>query len=231
MGSKRLIISEEQYNYLMNEMAYPASFNMEVFKSLPTFAARIRYCENRLERISAYGSSRVVYKIDDEKVLKLAKNNKGVAQNECEASDYYKKSIECFAKIYDYDDNFLWVEMQLAKKVKPSDFNRIVGVSFKTVCDFILYCYNSYCRNGKQRPISSESKKIFESEWFQEQLDNYSLFSYLSEYLGNYQPEMIGDLMRLSSWGIVTEDGEEKLVIIDFGLDDDVWNNYYAKRR
>ena len=42
---------------------------------------------------------------------------------------------------------------------------------------------------------------------------------------------MIGDLMRLSSWGIVTEDGEEKLVIIDFGLDDDVWNNYYAKRR
>ena len=179
MGNKRLIISEEQYNYLVSEMAYPATFNMDVFKSLPTFTKRIQYCESKLERISAYGSSRIVYKIDDEKVLKLAKNNKGVAQNECEASDYYKKSIECFAKIYDYDDNFLWVEMQLAKKVKPSDFNRIVGVSFKTVCDFILYCYNSYCRNGKQRPISSESKKYLKVNGFK---NNWTITHYFLIY-------------------------------------------------
>ena len=44
---------------------------MKVFKSLPSFAARVRYCNEKLQRISS-GSARIVYKIDDEKVLKLA---------------------------------------------------------------------------------------------------------------------------------------------------------------
>jgi hypothetical protein len=226
MGNRKLIISEEQYNYLMNEMAYPTSFNMDVFKNLPTFAKRIEYCQSRLQRLSS-GSSRIVYKVDNEKVLKLAKNRKGIAQNECEASDYYKKSIGCFAEVYEYDDNYLWIEMQFARKAKLSDFKRILGVDFKVVCDFIMDYWNSYSRSRWSRPISPESKKIFDSEWFQEQMENYSLFTYLAEYLGNYQPDIIGDLMRLSSWGVVTDNGEESLVIIDFGLDDNVYNEYY----
>lgn len=226
MGNRKLIISEEQYNYLMNEMAYPTSFNMDVFKNLSTFAKRIEYCQSRLQRLSS-GSSRIVYKVDNEKVLKLAKNRKGIAQNECEASDYYKKSIGCFAEVYEYDDNYLWIEMQLARKAKLSDFKRILGVDFKVVCDFITDYWNSYSRGRWPRTISPESKKIFDSEWFQEQMENYSLFTYLAEYLGNYQPDIIGDLMRLSSWGVVTDNGEESLVIIDFGLDDNVYNEYY----
>ena len=63
--------------------AYPASFNMEEFKNMKSFNQRIQYCEQNLQRISS-GSSRIVYRIDDEKVLKLAKNKKGLAQNEAE---------------------------------------------------------------------------------------------------------------------------------------------------
>ena len=43
---------------------YPASFSMEEFKKLTSFAKRIAYCEEHLQRISS-GSSRIVYKIDD----------------------------------------------------------------------------------------------------------------------------------------------------------------------
>jgi mRNA-degrading endonuclease RelE of RelBE toxin-antitoxin system len=60
---------------------YPTSWSIEEFKKLNSFNARIKYCNQHLTRISS-GSSRVVYKIDDEKVLKLAKNKKGLAQNE-----------------------------------------------------------------------------------------------------------------------------------------------------
>ena len=60
---------------IINEMAYPVSFNMDEFKMLKTFAARIKYCQAKLQRISS-GSSRIVYKIDNEKVLKLAKTVK-----------------------------------------------------------------------------------------------------------------------------------------------------------
>ena len=65
------------------EEAYPESFNMETFKSLRNHAERNRYAAEHLQKIAA-GSSRIVYKIDDEKVLKLAKNDKGIAQNETE---------------------------------------------------------------------------------------------------------------------------------------------------
>ena len=226
--AKKIIITEEQYNNLLNEMAYPVSFNMNIFKNLTSFKARIQYCQTHLQRLSS-GSSRIVYKIDDEKVLKLAKNRKGIAQNECEASDYYKKSIGCFAKVYEYDNNFLWVEMQLAKKAKISDFKRLLGVDFNTVCDWLKECKNRYTRFNLH--ISENSKEIFESEWFEEQLENYSLFTYLEEYISNYQPETIGDLMRISSWGIVKDNGEESIVIIDFGLDDNVWNDFYKPKK
>ena len=86
---KKIIVTEAQYMKIINEMAYPVSFNMDEFKMLKTFAARIKYCQARLQRISS-GSSRIVYKIDNEKVLKLAKNRKGIAQNEAEGGDYYK---------------------------------------------------------------------------------------------------------------------------------------------
>ena len=227
MGNKRLIVTEEQYNYLMNEMAYPTSFNMDEFKSLTSFNVRIQYCQTRLQRLSS-GSSRIVYKVDDEKVLKLAKNKKGLAQNEAEGGDYYKNSIDCFAKIYDVDDNYLWIEMQLARKAKLSDFKRILGVDFNVVCDWIKDCHNRYSR--MKMSISEKSQEIFDSEWFKEQLENYSLFSYLEEYLCNYQLNTIGDLTRLCSWGVVKDNGEESLVIIDSGLNDDVWNDYYKPK-
>ena len=211
---------------MLKEMAYPVSFDMNVFKSLPSFAARIKYCQEKLKRISS-GSSRIVYKIDDQKVLKLAKNKKGIAQNEAEAGDYYKNSIGCFAEIYDVDENYLWIEMQLARRVRVSDFKRLTGYDFDVMCQWIYNCRSRYSRNGS---YDKRYDQIFNSEQFEELLENYSIFADIQEYLCNYTLESVGDLTRLSSWGVVKDDnGEEKLVIIDSGLSDDVWQNYYCR--
>jgi hypothetical protein len=51
---------------------YPINFNMDEFKGLITFKDRITYCDNNLKKISS-GSGRIVYMIDDIKVLKLSK--------------------------------------------------------------------------------------------------------------------------------------------------------------
>ena len=224
---KKVIISEEQYKKIVQEMAYPSTFNMDEFKSLTTFAARIRYCETRLQRLSS-GSSRIVYKIDDEKVLKLAKNKKGIAQNQVEGGDYYKNSIGCFAEIYDVDDDFLWIEMQLARKAKLSDFKHLTGYDFDVMCQWIYNCRSRYSRGGYGYNKSYDN--IFNSEKFEEGLENYSIFADIQEYLCNYQLESIGDLVRLNSWGVVNDEyGQEKLVIIDSGLDDNVMSTYYRK--
>lgn len=222
---KKIILTNEQYNRLIQEMAYPVTFNMDEFKKLNSFAARVRYCQERLQRLSS-GSSRIVYKIDNEKVLKLAKNKKGIAQNENE-TDYYLQQIGCFAKIFDFDDvNYLWVEMQLARKAKASDFKRLTGYDFNVLCAWIDYCSEGYSRRRIYRNRNYD--ELFNSESFQENYD-YSIFYQLQDYLGNYQLESTGDLKRLSSWGVVTNNGQEELVLIDFGLTDNTYDEFYKR--
>jgi len=107
-------ILKSKIRKIIREMAYPTSFNMEEFKQIRSFSERVRYCENRLRRISS-GSGRIVYQIDDQKVLKLAKNQKGIAQNEVE-SDNFLQSYSIVARVFEGDDNDTFVEMELAKK-------------------------------------------------------------------------------------------------------------------
>lgn len=73
------------------EFAYPTSFNFVEFNNIGSFAGKKRYCDERLQKLSS-GSARIIYKVDEEKVLKLAKNAKGLAQNQEEARSY---AIEC----------------------------------------------------------------------------------------------------------------------------------------
>lgn len=226
---KNIIITEEQFKYLMQEMSYPTTFNMDEFKSLTSFQKRIEYCKQRLRRLGA-GTSRIVYEIDDEKVLKLAKNNKGIAQNQEEiklGTDYYTKSLGCFTEVYDYDDNSLFVEMEKAIPAKESDFERLTGYPFEMYCDFITRCAKNYSPNSKTKYYFINH--AYDDAYQQCINDEYSFIYNVMDYMSNYQLTSWGDLTRISSYGIVKRDGEDALVIIDFGLSGDVWNNFYKK--
>ena len=50
----------------------------------------------------------------------------------------------------------------------------------------------------------------------------YDIFNYIGNYDIQFQ-----DLLRLNSYGIVNRNGEEKIVIIDYGLTNKVYSNYY----
>lgn len=208
------------YNVLENMLGedYPSSFNMDEFKGLKSFAARIRYCEQHLRRISS-GSSRIVYMIDDDKVLKLAKNKKGLAQNEVEYeySQYYDIS-DITAKVFDVDPNMLWIEMELAKKLKKSDFKRITGFNWG---DFVKVMNNRSIdagnSNGYKMPIEPDLlEAMMEDEFI------YSMQTFIADY-----GIPVGDLIRPSSYGIVDRSGED-IVMIDYGLTSDVYNSYYS---
>ena len=66
-----LLIEKEIKEQPLKEMAYPANFNLQEFSKLPTFKARKQYCDERLPKLGQ-GSSRIAYKVDDEKALKIA---------------------------------------------------------------------------------------------------------------------------------------------------------------
>jgi hypothetical protein len=196
---------------------YPSTFDMEHFKTLSKFAERVRYCDQHLKKISS-GSARIVYLVDDKMVLKLAKNQKGIAQCETEiqwGGDSYFGEILARTIMYHPDD--LWVEMELARKVKKSDFQRLEDINFD---EFGKYLKNFELENNGKKPfygITDAHKEILNENQFTQSICEFMLNT----------DSPAGDLMRLNSYGLVTRNGEEIIVIIDFGLTNDIYNEYY----
>lgn len=228
---KNIIISENQLKFIIKEMAYPQTFNMDEFKSIRSFKDRIEYCKQRLRRLGA-GTSRIVFEIDNEKVLKLAKNSKGIGQNQEEirmGNDMYASN--CFAEVYDYDNTGTFLEMERARPAKESDFERLVGFPFDMYCDFITRCALNYLGNRNKNPwirvnhAYDDAYNNLIDEWDSD-LFIYNVF----EYMQNFQLITWGDLTRISSYGVVNRNGQEEMVIIDFGFTEDVYNNYYRKK-
>lgn len=196
----------DEDNKLMEE--YPASFNMEEFKALTSFKDRLNYCNNNLKRIAS-GSSRTVYKIDDTKVLKLAKNKKGLAQNETEidlgSQSYYSNII---AQIFEYEENGLWVEMELAEKINIGKFRMITKFDISDIAKYLINFQDS--NNGKgekyhlQQPLL---QRLHDDEFVQS----------LSDFVAGTDA-LAGDMGKLDSYGLVNRGGEQNIVLIDFGL-------------
>lgn len=216
-----LLLTENE----VEEMAYPAAFSMDVFKSLNSFQKRIEYCKSKLGDSLGTGSSRKVFPIDNEKVLKLAINKKGVAQNEAEC-DWFLQRLGLCAKVYDVDEEYRWIEMQKARKAKKSDFYHFTGYPFEFMQSYIQYVYSLYGRSKfaklRYKGYDEEIKYLVNSDYYYD-----SLFSSIYEYMANFGLEAYGDLLRLSSWGVVSENGEESLVLIDYGLNDTVAKEFY----
>lgn len=219
--SKKIRITEKQlYSNIIKEMAYPSSFNIETFKSLTSFQKRIKYCGEHLKRLNA-GSSRIVYQIDNEKVLKLAKNKAGIAQNNAEA-DGGLQTYEIAPVIYDEDEeNNLWIESELAKPIKEQDFLRLVGYDFKTICSCFRY-YETRYKPIKQSIANNLTKEFYNETWYNDWMSS------MYDYIGDYQPPL-GDLFRLANYGIVSRNGKEHIVVVDMGLTDDVAKKFYMR--
>jgi hypothetical protein len=158
-------------------------------------------------------------------VLKLAINKKGLAQNEAEC-DWYLQQTGICAKVYDADDNYKWIEMQRAVKAKPSDFKRLTGYSFKFLQAFVGWVHEKYARRrnwGRNMDFDEEIDKLINSDEYYD-----TIFACIHDYMSNTGLEAYGDLQRISSWGVVSENGQERLVLIDFGLNNDVATEYYG---
>lgn len=216
----RNIIKEELSKVFETELNedYPSYFDMDYFKSLNSFNQRIKYCQENLQRISS-GSSRIVYKIDDEKVLKLAKNKKGLAQNENEISHSQESLLEdVVANVFDYHPDDLWVEMEFAQKLTTKKFKEITEINWTDFIDVLNNYQVELNRSGYKKNIPEEiNDLVWENEFA------YQILS----YMGNYDVHS-GDFDRLSSYGVVKRDGKEIVVLIDYGLSNDAFKEFYS---
>jgi len=177
-------------------------------QKLKTYTARRKYAEKNLKHLSS-GSSRIVYLTPEETILKLAKNDRGIAQNKAESNPKMKSKY--LNKILGKASNYAWIETTFLKKITVKQFEKMTGIDFEEFGDAIKYGLKS---------VSSSSKRT-EPDNFDE-VSNSHIYKELIE-VGKKFKLMPGDMARISSWG--TKDGIP--VLIDAGLTKEVFKEFY----
>lgn len=218
-------VTKESRTRYINEAA-DDTFSLEELSNIHSFRQKVAYCREHLGTSIGNGSSRLVFQVTDEKCLKLAKNNKGIAQNQLEGEGM-KQNMICFPKIFEQDENDQWILCEYVLPAKESDFQHCLGLTWDEFVQFIGRCYNEYDRNRFNGRASYSIMK--DDEQFEELIENNENLSDIYTYMTDYQPPL-GDLVVIQNYGMVRRDGEDLIVILDHGLSNNIWNDYYKRR-
>jgi hypothetical protein len=208
----------KHYLQTLNEAPLPDDWDVDIYSERVPFSKRIAYAKQMATRLGA-GSSRVAFEIPYQgrrSVLKIAKNSKGMAQNEEETSllnDWYLKNLGIIIPMIDYDEANnvpTWIHTEFANKATVADFRKATGGG--ELKDLLAYAgkfFNKKVNGG----LGGDASKIDpESEFVQAVVD----------MIGNY--DQINDLGSMSNWGIYN--GHP--VIVDVGGTSDVLNKHYG---
>ena len=209
---------------LLQEAPLPDDWDKSAYKSNKSFASRIQYAKERAKKVGA-GSSRVAFEIEYEgrpTILKIAKNKKGMAQNEYEArtlNDYFIEGLGITIPIIDYDeenDPPTWVHVEKAEKMKPNMFKKFFdGLTPKQVMEEVVQF-----GIGKRYDLPEELQKRY-----QELIENNEAISSLVDIAGSYGGVVWQDFKFLSNWGVY----KNSPVIIDIGLSTEVYDLHYSR--
>lgn len=219
----------KSFKEFLKEAPLPPDWDQTVYQPQVSFAKKIKYAIERSKKIGA-GSSRVAFQVEYEgrpTILKIAKNKKGLAQNEKEG-DYglYQMYPDITVPMIDRDENDgnhppMWLHVEKAEKLTEVKFKAITGFSFK---DFgnMLMAEESRRVGGRLGPdawiagISPDEKT---------KIENSELYYDVTSLMGNFDI-LAGDLVRLANWGIYA--GHP--VIIDLGFSSEVEKQFYSRK-
>lgn len=180
---------------------------------LPSFTNRIYFCNQNFTKMVS-GSSRIVYLLPNgNQVLKLAKNQKGIAQNSTESDAMLQTVVT--NKMLQSDPNDLWLITSLATKMTKNKFLQLTKLNFDQYSQALQY-WNNQFKNLKHHIIEPINY---------EEIINTDFFSEVIDLIGNYNLT-IGDLTRINSYGEVNG----QAVIIDFGCTDEIHQQFYRRK-
>ena len=179
---------------------------LKTLSKLETYTARVEYAEKCLDHLSS-GSSRLILTMPDGKeVMKLAKNDRGVAQNIVESkvkSRYVNQTTSS-------DPKGVWKLSPFLDKITEKEFKEIVGCSFKDFGEAIRYGLKDISGSDVKKP--KDFSDIEKLEIYREIIS-----------VAKKHDLMPGDLARISSYGQVGG----RPIILDAGLTKDIYDEFY----
>lgn len=246
---KTIIINENQRKRLLE--ARSDTFSLWVLSDIDDVEAKYRYCVKELGNPFSEGSSRVVFTLSDNLVLKLSygKGKAGNAQNEAEYKVYETTKSKYVTRVLLHGKDFDWIVSESVVPAEPIDFEKIFNIPFrhtysqgsKTGYDaretvgYDKY-FDSIVPRGKISILSMGDileyihyEVVIDDEWYDEEyeevIENNEWLKGFREFVVNYN---ISDFTSISNFGIVNRNGVETLILLDSGMNDEVWENNYA---
>jgi hypothetical protein len=236
------VLIEYIHTLLVEKQRAKHGFSFKKLDELKTLQEKFYYLRDHLEYISQ-GSSRFVFVLSSKKVIKLARNMAGVAQNKTEFDVYNTGPKSIITKIFQHDPKFYWIVSELVRPFgKSGEFDKNIGTTIsvinhfakmkmKTIEDldeiikFELNAFNAQKAKAEKDPSFqkddhfaldleiNDNKKLLKNIPAKEMIVAMSLSNFDTSDLGSD-----------SQFG-KTADG--RIVVLDYGINDEVWNKYY----
>jgi hypothetical protein len=223
----KIIINEHQEKLLKSAIqeAMDDSFDYNELKSIRNLRGRYNYCKQHLGAPIGKGCGRVVFQIDDEKVLKLAYNKFGVAQNEHEC-DWGLQRWDVTPNLYDEtdSDDYWWLVSEYVLPATEEDFQECFGFDFKTFVKFIYSSASRYQNKNVSERWKMHGLTLSDEEYVNilETNENAQLFD---TFIGDYSPHL-RDILSIRQYGITNRSGEPQIVLLDYGLNEEIDKKY-----
>lgn len=173
-------------------------------EDLETYQARIKYAEKNLKHLSS-GSSRLVYQTSDKTIIKLAKNDKGIAQNKAEANPKMKSDF--LNEIISSSKDGSWIETHFLDKITEKEFEKLTKISFEDFEDALTH--------GVKKSSNSDPKNF-------DKISKTPIYKEMKRLCDKFHL-LPGDIVRISSWGVKNN----KPVLIDAGLTEEIFEKFY----
>lgn len=209
----------------VDEMALPADWDPTMLGHDKTFKSRLEYAKERAQRLGG-GSSRVAFVIPDqgrETVLKIAKNKKGMAQNEAEVeilNDGYLGKLDIVIPLIDYDKQNptpTWIQTEKATKVNRKRLEQLLYCDELDggLHDFMAAVYGVLGQRHRWVPTMKQIKQDLEDTTMSQEEINI-FFEYVNEVatLVSSSSVLPDDFYNIGNWG----EYKGRPVIIDVGF-------------
>lgn len=193
-------------------------------RNFMTLMDAIRYIEKDVGlRKLGQGSARIVFALDSKRALKMARNQRGLAQNQAELDVMTDPAAQnVFARIFSYDPSpdCKWLVSELVRPLgeeETQEFKRLTGVPWHVFSDLVLFDKRTW-KDSLSSFVGEFSKQEIRS-WEQGWLG--SVF----ETLNSIKPVLIeGDLDVIGHWG---KTPDQRIVLLDYGYTESVMNRFY----
>jgi len=226
------IVSEELGAILASEDKL-----LDAFKKLRGLEGKLEYARKHFPEIGE-GSSRQVFALPSGKALKVALNEKGVAQNEVEKKVSTNGAIApIHAKVLAWDSTTHWLIVERVNEFRElEEFGSAVGIDHGT-----FYRVISLYRQHRPSSIDDlffptylQQIRRYILGWMQKEKADREIEALETPSVRNFLKRVVtllergiafADLTAIHHWG-TTSDG--RVVVLDYGADWDVMIKHYG---